>query len=461
MLMPVIIAVYFAVVIIMGILSRKKAKEADDFFIAGRKGSTLFITGSLLATIIGGSAIMVTSKLGFTQGLTGIWWLLVGSIGLVVLGVFLARKVREFGLYTLPELIEKLYNGNVALASSVLIVIAWIGVIGAQIIAAGNIMSALDIGNPQLWTAVFAAVFVAYTIIGGQYAIIRTDSFQTVIIFAGIVGAAVMVVAKLGGIGGFLDSLPAEKFSFPFGPGFDGYELVKLLLVVGLAYVVGPDMYSRLFCARDSGTARRATFWTALLIIPIALGIVLVGMGASALFPDIASGQAFPAVIKGVLPPFLGGIVLAALLCAFMSSADTTLITAGTILSVDIIGRFKPSPDRRRQIAVSRWAIVIMGGAALLLALYLKNIVDAILFAYTVYTGGIIVPVLAGFYRGGLRVTSYGALAAIIGGGAVAFTARLFGIKYLDVASLGISAAILFSVSYIENLIRKRSAFHN
>ncbi|UCC17016.1 MAG: hypothetical protein JSU58_00230, partial [Dehalococcoidales bacterium] len=73
----VIIVVYFAVMITIGIFSRRRAKEADDFFIAGRKGSTLFITGSLLATIIGGSAIMVTSKLGFTQGITGIWWLLV------------------------------------------------------------------------------------------------------------------------------------------------------------------------------------------------------------------------------------------------------------------------------------------------------------------------------------------------------------------------------------------------
>lgn len=456
MLETVIIAIYFAVMIAIGIYSRRRAKEADDFFVAGRKGSTLFITGSLVATIIGGSAIMVTTKLGFVQGLTGIWWLLAGSIGLVVLGIFLARKVRELDLYTLPELVETQYNAQTGFAASILIVIAWVGVIGAQIIAAGTIMDALGIGNTQVWIAVFAVVFVAYTIIGGQHAIIRTDSIQSLIIFAGIIIGSVMVIVKAGGISGLSEALPEDQFGFPLSSQFDGYELVKLLLVVGLAYVVGPDMYSRLFCAKDAGTARRSVFWTALLIIPVALGIVLIGMGAAALYPDISPGQAFPVIIREVLPPFLGGTVLAALLCAFMSSADTTLITAGTILSVDIVGKLKPGLDKQRLLVISRWSIVAMGAAALLLALYLQDIVDAILFAYTVYTGGVIIPVLAGFYRDRLKVTPMGAIAAIIGGGAVALISKLFDIKYLDIISLGVSAGLLFMVSYLETRAKKR-----
>ena len=88
MLGLIIIALYFLGMIAIGLVSRRKARGVDDFFVAGRKGSSLFITGSLLATIIGGSAIMVTTRLGFTQGLTGVWWLLVGSIGLIVLGLF-------------------------------------------------------------------------------------------------------------------------------------------------------------------------------------------------------------------------------------------------------------------------------------------------------------------------------------------------------------------------------------
>jgi len=96
MLQLVIIAVYFLCVIAIGVASRRKARGVDDFFVAGRKGSSLLITGSLLATIVGGSATVGMAGLGFTQGLTGMWWLLVGSIGLIILGLFFADKVRKF-----------------------------------------------------------------------------------------------------------------------------------------------------------------------------------------------------------------------------------------------------------------------------------------------------------------------------------------------------------------------------
>ncbi|MBE9512710.1 MAG: sodium:solute symporter family protein [Chloroflexi bacterium] len=446
-----IIAAYFSGVIIIGVVSRKKARGVDDFFVAGRKGGPLFITGSLLATIIGGSATVGMAGLGFTQGLTGAWWLLVGSVGLVVLGFFFAKKVRGFGLYTLPELVAKQYDERVGLAASVLIVVAWVGVIAAQIIASGAILGILGIGTPLLWMAVFTVVFIVYAVLGGQYAVIRTDTVQIGIILAGVFGGLALVLSRLGGWGGLLSSLPPEHFAFPVSTQFGGRELISLLLLVGLTYVVGPDMYSRLFCARDSRTARISVFWTALLILPIAFGITLIGMGAAALFPQILPEQAFPVVIKEVLPPVMGGVVLAALLGALMSSADTCLLSAGTILTVDIIGRFKPALSQAKILSYSRWAMVILGLGSLLLALALKGVISALLFAYTVYTCGLILPVIAGFYKDRLKVTPLGALVAIIGGGSVALIGKIFGIQYLDLGGLLISVSLLFVVSFVDN----------
>ena len=168
MLQLVIIAVYLVAMLVIGIVSRKKAKGIDDFFVAGRKGGIFLIAGSLLATIIGGSATVGMAGLGFSQGVTGAWWLLVGSIGLVVLGVFFAKKVRSFGLYTLPEMVSRQYDKRVGLAASVLIIIAWVGIIAAQIIASGTILGVLGIGNPVLWMILFTVVFVTYAVLGGQ-----------------------------------------------------------------------------------------------------------------------------------------------------------------------------------------------------------------------------------------------------------------------------------------------------
>ncbi len=100
--------------------------------------------------------------------------------------------------------------------------------------------------------------------------------------------------------------------------------------------------------------------------------------------------------------------------------------------------------------------IVVLGVVALLLALVLRGVISALLFAYTVYTAGLIVPVIAGFYRERLKVTPLGALAAIIGGGSAALVSGILDIKYMDLGSLAISVALLFIVSYIEN--RSRAA---
>jgi len=454
----IIIAVYFLAVIVIGIVSKKSAQGADNFFVAGRKGSSLLITGSLLATIVGGSATVGMAGLGFSRGLTGAWWLLVGSIGLVILGLFFARKVREFGLYTLPELVEKQYDSRIALAASILIVVAWIGIIAGQIVAAGKILGVLGIGNPLLWMVVFTTIFIIYTILGGQFAVIRTDTLQIGIIFAGIFGGLLLVLSQVGGLSGLKSSLSPEQFAFPLSSQFDGTELVTLLLLVGLTYVVGPDMYSRLFCAKDGKTARASVFWAALLVIPFAFGITLIGMVASVLFPQISPEQAFPTVIKEVLPPFLGGVVLAALLCAVMSSADTTLLSASVILTVDIVGRLRPSLSQDKILSLSRWGIVVLGVSSLILALILKGVISALLFAYTIYTCGLILPVIAGFYKDKLKVTSLGALAAIIGGGSAALISRVFDIKYLDLGGLLISGLLLFIVSFINNRMKNKVA---
>jgi len=452
----IIIAAYFLGVLVIGVISRGKAKGADEFFVAGRRGSPLLITGSLLATIVGGSATIGMAGLGFSRGITGAWWLLVGSIGLVILGFFFAEKVRRFGLYTLPELAGKQYDGRIALAAALLIVLAWTGIIAGQIIAAGTILSVLGMGSAILWMVLFTIVFVTYTILGGQHAVIRTDALQTVVIFVGVFAGLALVISHLGGWDGLKGSLPPERFAFPVSAQFDGMALLKLLLLVGLTYVVGPDMYSRLFCARDTRTARAAVFWAAALIVPLAFGITVIGMGASVLFPHIAAEQAFPVVIKEVLPPFLGAIVLAALLCAVMSSADTTLLSASTILSVDIIGRFRPALSQRKVVLMTRVGMVALGLGSLLLALVLKEVISALLFAYTIYTAGLILPVIAGFFKSRLRATPLGALFAIVGGGSAALASRLFDIKHLDLGALLISGLLLLLVSYIDNKVRSK-----
>ena len=194
-----------------------------------------------------------------------------------------------------------------------------------------------------------------------------------------------------------------------------------------------------------------------LLLIPMAFTVTLIGMGAAFLFPSISPEQALPTVISELFSPWLGGIVLAALLCAVMSSADTTLLSAGTILTVDIIGRFRKAEEQAGILKRSRWIIAGLGVISLVVALVMGSIITSMLFAYTVYTCGVILPVLAGFFREKLKVTPNGALAALIGGGGLGLASELVAVPYLELYAIALSALLLFGVSWVERKLKNPS----
>lgn len=442
----------------IGLAARKKVKTQNAFFVAQRQISVAFITGSFIATVLGGSVTVGMAGLGFGQGLTGVWWLLVGSIGLVFLGAFFAKRVRGATVYTLPELVEKQYDRRVGLAASVLIVIAWVGVVAGQIVAAGKVLSILGMGSATFWMVSFTTVFVTYTIIGGQFSVIRTDFFQAIIIYLGIFITLALLLPQAGGLEGLRLSLPQDFFSFPVSSHFDWKALLPLLILVGATYVVGPDMYTRLLCARNEKTAQRAAFLSASAFIPLAFAIVLIGMGARVLYAQISPEQAFPQIIIEVLPPWLGGIVLAALVAALMSSADTCLLSQSVIVTQDIMKHFLPSLSEKRTILLTRFNIIILGLLALGLAMVLKGVISSLLFAYTIFTCGLVVPVIAGFYREKLKVTPQGALVALIGGGLIGLLGKIPSLDIplkedLGLIGFGVSAILLFGASY---LTRKR-----
>jgi SSS family solute:Na+ symporter len=454
MLKLTIIAVYFLAVIGIGVWSKRRAGSQNGFFVAHRQGTLPLITGSLVATAVGGSALVVTASWGFDQGLTGAWWLLVGSIGLVLLGTFFARKVRGAALYTLPELVGRQYDRRVSLAASILIVIAWIGVVAGQIIAAGSFLSVLGIGSATFWMVIFTLVVVIYTILGGQFSVIRTDLFQAIIIFIGIFAALAVVFARVGGFSELKAALPLDYFSFPLSPKFDWKMLLSLLILVGATYVVGPDMYSRLFCAKGEKTAQQSAILSAILFIPLAFAITFIGMNAKVLYPQIISDQAFPQVINGVLSPGLSGLILAAVIAALMSSADTCLLSQSIILTQDIFKRIRPSSERGT-ILLTRFSLVMLAILALALALALKQVYSSLMFAYTIFTCGLVVPVVAGFYKDKLKVTPRGALAALIGGGVVGLLGKIPGLDIplkgdLGLIGFAVSAVLLFGVSFFD-----------
>ena len=445
-----IVSFFFMGMILIGAMSSRRIRGTESFFVADRRGTPLLITGSLVATIVGGSSTIGMAGLGFEKGLVGAWWLLVGVVGLVILAFSMAKRIRRYTFYTLPELLGDQYDSGVKLVASVIISIAWLGIIAGQMVAAGKILDVLIPGYLDLMILLSAAVFIIYTLLGGQYSILRTDAVQSAILLLGIFVCLPLSIGKAGGLESLRFNLDASYFSFPTNTYGNWTYVVTLLLMVGSTYVVGPDIYSRLFCARNEGVARNSTAITALIMIPLAFSITLIGMSAKAIAPGISPEGAFPTVVKDVLPMGINALVIAGLLSAVMSSADTCLLTTSTIISADIIKPFVRGGMRDEHLLfISRAFIVLIGIVSLEIALKLKGVIKALLLGYTIYSSGLVLPVIFGFYGKRLRLHPLGAMTAIIGGGGVAIFGKWMGYSHFGLMGMGLSGILLFVVSWM------------
>ncbi|HUU39761.1 MAG TPA: sodium:solute symporter family protein, partial [Desulfatiglandales bacterium] len=305
---------------------------------------------------------------------------------------------------------------------------AWLGIIAGQIVAAGKILETIIDAPSTLLMAITAFVFILYTILGGQYSVVRTDTIQSFIIIVAILVSVPLCLGKIGGVVAMKQILGYEYFSFPINQYFTWKSLVVYIFLIGSTYLVGPDIYSRLFCARDEETAKRATMTVALILIPFAFAITIIGMSARVLFPQINPEASFPYMISHILPTGLSGLVIASLLAAMMSSADTCLLTTSTILSMDVVKPiFKPNLKEDRLLLLSRFLIAFIGILSLFLALKLKGVISSLILGYTVYTSGLIFPILLGFYRHRLKLNKTGAISAMIIGGGLALIGKLMG----------------------------------
>ncbi len=415
-----ILILYGLALLIIGIYSALKIKTPVDYFIAGKKNKTLQISGSLLASILGGSAILGSVNLAVTQSWASAWYLLCASAGLWLL-LPIVKKVSQYGKFTLTDMIGRFYGDSARKVASVIIPVAWTGIVAAQIIAASKIMYSLFGLSYDNGVLISGIVFMGYTLIGGQVSILKTDFLQSIIILIGILASAV-----------FLNnthevSVSAFGDSFPFNSGFDSIDLLILFLTFSSTFVVGPDIYSRLFCARDEKTAKNSIVIVASILIPFAFILTYLGVVAHENLPasQLEGSVSLIELIDIYLPDWIVGLMAAALLSAVLSSADTTLLTASMILSE----LFKKDIDNKKSLNTTRILVVIIGIISIVLALKVTSIINTLLLALAFYSGAFIVPLILALAQ--VKTNKKMTIPAMLIGGLVALSGKIM-VSYAD-----------------------------
>jgi len=401
--------------ILIGIISARKIRSEGDYYVAGKRGSFWQITGSLLATILGSSAILGTADLAATQGWAASWLLFSASAGLFLL-VPISMIVRRQGKYTLPQMIGDFYGAEAKMISSFIISFAWIGIIAAQIIGAAKILTGFTGLNYSLGVWGAGAIFIFYTVIGGQLSVLKTDLYQSFIIIIGILITALYILFSE-----HISPIEMTSLKFPFNEGFHPFDLIVLLLTYSTTFVVGPDIYSRIFCAENERIARKSVLVSAIVLIPFSLCITFLGVFSAFKFPELhlQKGSALIPVMISVLPDWGVGLLIAALLSAVMSSGSTALLTSATIIS-DPISKGLHQKNSMRNTKI---IMLIIGLLSIILSLRVQSIIQSLLVALTIFSGAFIIPIIAGLL--GFRANKIRSSTAMIIGGVVALTGKI------------------------------------
>jgi SSS family solute:Na+ symporter len=209
----------------------------------------------------------------------------------------------------------------------------------------------------------------------------------------------------------------------------------SFFVIMFFPHLVGPDIYSKLLSAKDLKTARRGALFAGVFKLVFAIAIGLLSLAAIVLFPGLENAaEALPKAILE-LSPVLAGVVLAAFVSVMLSSADSVLLSSGTILSVDVL--------RKESISKTRVGIVCFGVLALLLSLYLQNIIDTLRLAYTIFTAGLTLPIIFGFSQKKTKVTSLGALVSLVAGGSIALVWLWLESPFVDAVFIGLIASVI------------------
>lgn len=462
-MMLFIVLLYMAVMLFIGWWCNKfYIKGMTDFLLAGRRLGIVLCSFTLAATHFGGGCIFTGGEYGFNSGISGVWYAASCGIGLLLLGFLTAYKFRSLSLYTVPDYLARRYGKKSIRAISALIsTIALTGLVGACTLASKTAFTTLGVdGNIGFYISAF--VFIAYTATGGLWAATLTDFVQLIIAAVGVIAAAIIVLVKTGGWTGLTGMLvtqgvdPNTYFSLT---GIGPQMILWILLPTVMYTLIGQDFYQRLFAAKDAKTSRNAGIIAGLILLVMSIPPVIMGMGAHGLGGVTVATESIPWVIQNLMHPIIGGIVLAAILAAIMSSADSLLTAATSHVIKDFwieLFHVNAIDEEKKLLRISRIATVIVGIVAIFIAMIAPSLITIIIWSYTLYTTAVFVPVIGGVLW--KRATGAGALAALIGGIIVTVIGIGTGIKILGFPVEIYGALVSLVIFILVSLCTKQKA---
>ena len=397
------VAIYLVIISLLGIYFAKKVKNQEDYAVAGRSLPIYVLVGTLIATWMGAGTVMGgANSLGYQFGFgVAIAFSLASPIGQLVL-TFISKKIRRQNAQTVPEVIEKVYGAEARFISTIIILLAYLGVVAYQFLGVGTLLQSTLGISVETGTIIAFVVIIATSLFGGLYSVAYTDFISCIMIMIGLLIGVPFAIHNAGGLSSVIERLPEGHM------GFGNLSFVQVLgfFLPTFVYLMGDqNMYQRFFAAKDENTAMKGGLWWSLLTLFIGIIVSIAAITSRSLYPDIKPAQAFIHLAQNGMPLIIGGISVAAVAAFIVTTANSFLLSIGVSTSWDLYARyFDREANSQKMLKVSRISVLGLGVAAYILIKYFPNILALQMYAYTMY-GAAISPALVAAVNAGINLT--------------------------------------------------------
>jgi solute:Na+ symporter, SSS family len=441
-----IVGVYLLVTMIAGLMVRKYVGKVEHFLVAGREMDVYLGIASLAATEFGIVTCMYTAQNGYEKGFAGATPGILTALAMAIVGWtgFVIKPLRDSGVITIPELLEKKFGQRIRWAAGVVIVLGGLLNMGVFLRTGGQflvLVSGLDVRYLEITMTALLIGVAVYTILGGMLSVLVTDFLQFVVMSLGLIVVTVLILMTVGWTN-LVSTVESHYGAGGFNPFVNptmGWQYVAFNVLLNTAAVITwQTTIARVLAAKDTATGRKVYTRTSFFFVCRFLIPGIWGIAALATLGSVTDTlEAMPRYLSGAVPAGLMGLLIAAMLAADMSTDSSYMLTWGSVIYNDIMAPFRKTQwSEKKGLRWNRTIIALIGVFLLLYGLWYPLKGD--LWTYlgvtgTIYLASISVLLIACCYW--RRANSWGAAASI-------FLSALIPVTYLITEQLPSTAGV-------------------
>ena len=387
------LVLYNAVLVGVGLWASGRNQDVADFYLAGRGLGPWIAAISASASSSSAWTLLGVSGAAYAWGLPALWLFPATVGGFLINWVWVAPRLKrlasEEGAVTLSAVIAPVGLGEsrrtILRVAAGIIVFCFVFYVASQFEAAGKAFESTFDLSKQTSILIGAGIVLAYTMLGGFWAVSVTDSVQGLLM---LVAAIVLPAVSLIAVGGFNDLISGLSSMDNAGsPTASLSALMTVFFVLGLfgitiGYPGQPHVVNRFMALKDEKSLRQGRVIALTWAVVVYSGMLTVGFSARVLFADFGDSEQVMFKMAGeLLPPVVAGVMLAAVLSAIMSTADSQLLVASSAISYDwnlADGKIETGLGKSRMTVV---VVLIM--ATILALVWRADIFSRVLFAWS------------------------------------------------------------------------------